>query len=391
MKKIKIAFFSHDANLKTGANHSLLNLIDGIKKYNVDCFVFLPGKGELTSALDRRSIPYSIIPNFFWISGYSEGENYLRIKARLFKKIIKRAPFLMKYLPKYLKQLRNWQPDIIYTNTTAIFEGAIVSLILNKPHIWHVRELKDFEFKYDFGNSFFRFLLKKANAQIFVSQALKNSLSAYCDPSRAYVVYNGIPIPKEQNYTKQGQEEFYTFSMVGRLQPRKKPDVAIEALSYLKDKYPQVRLLVAGGGAPNYMAYLKNLINAYDVKDAIIFLGEVADPFEKAYMQSNAYLMCSTNETFGRVTVEAMLAKLPVIGYKSEITGTKEIVEDGVTGLLYEGDAKELANCMEKFILNPSWASSLGRNGYERAVEKFSVEIYTKNIYNIILHQVNHL
>ncbi len=385
-KKIRVAFFSHDAHLKTGGNLSLLSLLEGITKLGIACFVFLPAEGEFSAALTKRHIPFTVVPNFFWITGYTEGESNLRIKARLLKKIFQRIPFFFKHLPKYIKVLKAWKPDIVYTNTTAIFDGAIISFMLNKPHIWHVRELKGFEFKYDFGNAIFRFFLKRASAQIFVSKALKNALYSYYTPFKAYVVYNGIDIPKEQNDTK--QQETFTFSMVGRLQARKKPDIAIEAVACLKDKYPHIRLLLAGGAAENYLTYLKNLVSKYGLGNHVIFLGEVTNPFEKVYRQSDAYLMCSVNETFGRVTVEAMMAHLPVIGYKSKITGTKEIVEDSVTGLLYEGGAKELAKCMQKLILNPMWAEDLGKKGYERAITNFSIDAYTKNIYNIIQKQV---
>lgn len=388
MKEIKVAFFAHDTSLKTGGNNSLLNLIDGLARYNVACFVFVPGAGEFADALRQRNVPFLILPNFFWISGFIPGESTWRIRARLIKKILKRIPFLIRYLPTYIRQVKSWQPDILYTNTTAIFEGALVSWMLNKPHIWHVRELKDIGFKYDFGNAFFKFLLKKADAQIFVSQALKNALSSYYVPSKAYIVYNGLPAPQEKNQIQ--KDENYTFAMVGRLQAYKNPSVAIKAISYLKNKYPQVRLLLAGGGTENYIEPLKKLVSEYDVEDKVVFLGEVADPYEKVYSVSDAYLMCSVNETFGRVTVEAMLAKLPVIGYKSEITGTKEIVEDGVTGLLYKGDVEELAQCMEKFIVDPAWAESLGQNGYERALQRFSLETYTENIYRIIQDLASH-
>jgi glycosyltransferase involved in cell wall biosynthesis len=52
--------------------------------------------------------------------------------------------------------------------------------------------------------------------------------------------------------------------------------------------------------------------------------------------------MCSQCEAFGRVTVEAMRAGLPVCGTNSG--GTPEIIEPGVAGLLSPaGDAKALA------------------------------------------------
>lgn len=388
MKKIKVAFLAHDYNLKTGGNRSLLNLIDEIKKCDVECLIFVPQEGEFSQALQERSLPYVIVPSLFWMFGFRQGESSLRITARRYKKIGKRILYGLKYFRHYIKQIKQWQPDLLYTNTTAIFEGALLAWWLRLPHVWHIRELKGLEFKYDLGDTVFKFLFRQADAQIFVSYALKNALSGYYDPAKAYVVHNGVPLPKtaiaERKY------EDYTFAMVGRLQARKNPQEAIEALSYVRNTYPKVRLLLAGGGTPSYVASLKELVNQYALENNIVFIGEVEDPHTAVYSQADAYLMCSTNETFGRVTVEAMLAKLPVIGYKSEITGTKEIVEDGVTGLLYEGGAPALAACMEKFIQNPIWAQQLGQKGYNVAIRKFSVETYAAHIYRIIQAQVKH-
>ena len=388
-KKIKVAFFSHTHDLKTGGNNSLLNLIDELAKRDVKCFVFVPEQGEFAEALSRREVQYTIVPHLFWIYGLPENEWSLRAVARRAKKIAQRGIFFAKHFRSYVSAVKKWQPDLLYTNTTAIFEGAILSWWLGIPHLWHVRELKGLEFGYDLGNGLFKFLFKQADAQIFVSYTLKGALLGYYDPAKAHVVHNGIPAPA--SILSKVERHRYTFAMVGRLQSRKKPDIAIEAVAQLKSRYPNIRLLLAGGAHPTYLAFLKNIVHSLSVEDIVIFVGEVDDPYATVYSQADAYLMCSTNETFGRVTVEAMLAKLPVVGYKSEITGTKEIIENEVTGLLYEGGVAELVACMERFILNPTWAESLGRNGYQVAQEKFSVEQYADAIYRIIHKQIERI
>lgn len=369
----------------------MLNLIDELVKRDIGCFVFVPKQGEFSEALSRRQVEHMIVPNLFWIYGFHKNKRSLRAIAYRLKKLVQRIFYFLKYFRCYTKVINTWQPDLLYTNTTAIFEGAILSWYLGIAHVWHVRELKGLQFKYDLGDRFFKFFLKRADAQIFVSHALKNALSGYYDPAKAYVVHNGIPVPPAIEAASEVKRNGYTFAIVGRLQLLKQPNVAIEAVSYLKDKYPDIHLLIAGGADPTYLTYLKNLVSSLALEDNVTFVGEVDNPHATVYSQADAYLMCSTNETFGRVTVEAMLAKIPVIGYKSEITGTKEIVEDEVTGLLYEGGIPELAACMERFILDPVWAKSLGEKGYEVARKKFSVEHYANAIYDIIQKQIKYV
>lgn len=366
----------------------MLNLIDGLRKHDADCLVFVPQAGEFPTALAQRGVPYVIIPTFFWMIGFTGEESRLRMAARRVRNLLKRILYLVKYLPRYVREIKQWQPNVLYTNTTAIFEGAILAWWLDIPHIWHARELKDVHFKYDVGNAIFKFLFRRASAQVFVSHALKNALVGYYDPTKAHVVHNGLPISQQENNITKAKRDTYTFAMVGRLQPKKNQKAAIEAIASLKSNYPHVRLLLAGGAALPYMTLLRNLVNDYGVEDQVTFVGEVDDPYASVYSKADAYLMCSTNETFGRVTVEAMLAGLPVIGYRSEITGTQEIVEHEVTGLLYEGGAQALTKCMEKFIRDPAVAEELGRKGQEIARQKFSVETYVESIYRIIQQQV---
>ena len=76
---------------------------------------------------------------------------------------------------------------------------------------------------------------------------------------------------------------------------------------------------------------------------------------------------------FGRVTVEAMRASNPVIG--SAAGGTTELIEDGVTGFLYEyKDNEALAERMERFIDDPALARVMGQKAYEWAADRFTGE-----------------
>lgn len=380
--KISVAFITHDPNLKGGGSLSLLTLIDSIADTDIIPKVVLPGRGEFSSALEKRNVDFIVIPNTFWTSSYDGKKQSIRRLFYILRKNIKKLIALMIYLPKYIYYLKKWQTDIIYTNTTVIFEGAITALLLNKPHLWHVRELKDIHFRYDFGNAFFKFFFRKAEAQIFVSNALAEALAEYSVPEKVHVVYNGVA-PKKI-LVQENRKGTYTFSMVGSLQKIKNQVEAIKAIALLKEKYPHARLLIAGTGESKYVESLEALVESYRVSSQVQFIGTVEDPYNKVYALSDAYLMCSTNETFGRVTVEAMFSKLPVIGYKSNITGTKEIVEHKVSGLLYEGGATQLASCMEQFLSNPEWAKSLGQNGYQSAQQRFSLDRYSAHIQSII-------
>lgn len=80
-------------------------------------------------------------------------------------------------------------------------------------------------------------------------------------------------------------------------------------------------------------------------------------------------------ETFGLTIVEAMLQGKPVIA--SRIGGIPEIVEDGVTGLLFEpGNAEDFAEKIHYLWERPDLCRQMGEAGREKALREYSSEKY---------------
>ena len=87
------------------------------------------------------------------------------------------------------------------------------------------------------------------------------------------------------------------------------------------------------------------------------------------YLASDAFVMNTQHpgETFGRVTIEAMAFRLPIMG--TRIGGTSEIVIEGVTGLLHsagnEGQT-QLAENIRELMNDRRKARALGEAGFKR-------------------------
>ena len=86
-------------------------------------------------------------------------------------------------------------------------------------------------------------------------------------------------------------------------------------------------------------------------------------------------------ETFGLVTAEAMSCGLPVIA--SNIGAVPEVVEDGVTGLLFEaGNAADLAAKMRFLWDHPGLCREMGQAGREKVIREYSEDVY----YDRLMH-----
>ena len=83
-------------------------------------------------------------------------------------------------------------------------------------------------------------------------------------------------------------------------------------------------------------------------------------------------LVCSRNEAFGRVTLEAMLHGIPVVG--SNVGGTLELIKNRETGMIYQyGDINDLANKIEVLIKEHELYNLIINNAMEFA-NKFTIE-----------------
>ena len=82
------------------------------------------------------------------------------------------------------------------------------------------------------------------------------------------------------------------------------------------------------------------------------------------------------------VISEAMSHGLPVIA--SRIGGLPELVEDGITGLLFEpGNSEELAEKMKLLWENQDLCRQMGQAGREKAIREYSDDIYHKRLIEV--------
>ncbi|MFB6280314.1 MAG: glycosyltransferase family 4 protein [Salinibacter sp.] len=376
---MRICFVTHYDGLY-GANRSLLGLIEGLEEYGVESLVVLPSRGDLTEVLRDRNVPYVVAPFKWWMTKPS---HQWKAPARL--------TFNLVVAPVIATRIAFWHPDLIHTNSSVTPVGALVAELLSLPHTWHIREFGDLDYglRRDLGDAVFRWGLERSRALVAVSEAVRRRVLEDLEPPTP-VVYNGVisedrarQIGRSVRLTRgeTGKSSCFTFAILGRIQPSKGQEQAVRAVSRLRKTGMNVHLLIAGDGRKEHESSLKTLVRRLGVADTVSFLGFVDEPFS-VYRKTDAVLMCSENEAMGRVTAEGMAAARPIVGRNSG--GTSELVNHGVNGLLYDEGVGALADCMQRLADDPEWARELGLNGWEKAVEKFTLESYAQKMYNVL-------
>ena len=334
---MKIALIASDNNATSGAFLSMTNLALQLNQLGVETIIVIPpdgpfvGPGDGEAILKEKGLRYYVVPSISWVvPGWYPSS--MLVSLGQVKRILKNKV----YARELTKILKAEHVDLVHINTSYSYFGVFAAKRARIPYVWHIREFLE----EDQGNRFYfpRYshrLMSRASLVIAISNSIYEKYSKVITKEKIKVIYNGIDT--EQFYMP-GRHIFkdsrITLCYVGGLSELKGTDDLIEACRLLnargyKDSY---RLLIAGRGNEAYEAQLRDRINQYEL-DNIEMLGFRTD-VPQVMEQADVSIVTSRCEAFGRVTVEAMLTGNLVLGADS--AGTKELLQDGKLGVLYE-------------------------------------------------------
>ncbi|UCH33489.1 MAG: glycosyltransferase family 4 protein, partial [Armatimonadota bacterium] len=152
---------------------------------------------------------------------------------------------------------------------------------------------------------------------------------------------------------------------VGSLAPRKNLASLLEAYAGARAQGVQEPLVLAGAGAPDYVAALRSEAVALGIIEDVIFSGYLADDLlPAAYANARAFVYLSLDEGFGLPILEAMACGTPVIASASSCF--PEIVGDA--GVLVEPrDVQAQARALVELLTDESKRQELAAKSRERA------------------------
>jgi glycosyltransferase involved in cell wall biosynthesis len=215
-----------------------------------------------------------------------------------------------------------------------------------------------------------------------------NTLQAYKVPeSRVLCIHNGV----EPDFfgTKSGgkaslrqelgiPEEAFVFGQVANYGTGKCPDVFLKGAKRLvlqQARALPVFFLLAGDGPQDYRRELDRLAKDLKVSPYVRFL-DYQEDLRRLYDAIDCVVLCSRAEPFGNVLLEAMSLKKPIIAARSG--GIPEIVEEGVTGLLFDPfDVEALAEAMRRLLEEEGLAQRFGEAGFRRYLDHFRMDSCT--------------
>lgn len=376
---MRVLFIENTGNKSAGAYHSLIALIYYLREYGVESFVAVSDKADGLDLLENNNIPYIKMRAcaYTWI---------ISNKANMFERF--KMPFKYLYslfasqvLKKYIKENGI---DLVHENTSACYIGFFAAYSMRIPHIWHIREFLEEDFNASFWCKRLSLShINRSDAVITVSDAITRKYAGMIKNNLIHRIYNGIDVDffyQEKAFIR--LDSACNILCVGRVCEGKGQADVIKALVILKEKYNYTpQLYIAGIYTEKYRKSIMSPAMQCNIDDNIHFLGQV-DNIKDLYKKMDILCMSSHNEAFGRVTIEAMLSGLLVVGANSG--GTAEIITGQKTGYLYEtGNAEELANSLTYIFQNQTEATQIAIWGQKHAKEQYDARKNAKEIYEL--------
>ena len=210
-----------------------------------------------------------------------------------------------------------------------------------------------------------RIVWRRLRVRTAVSEAAAAAVRARFGEVR--IVPNAVDVERFRAATPAGLPPGRRLLFVGRLEPRKGFEVAARAFAELAEEFPDLLLVVAGAGRrPEGLEGMEGM--RPETRGRVSMLGLVAnDELPRFHAAADVFLAPARGgESFGVVLVEAMAAGLPVVA--SDIPGYREVVRDGVEGLLVPpDDPAALAAAVRRLLRDPDLAGALAAAGRARA------------------------
>ncbi|WP_278312754.1 glycosyltransferase [Lolliginicoccus levis] len=269
--------------------------------------------------------------------------------------------------------------DLVVSNSVVVPWAALAARLAGANHVWFIREFGflDHGYRYFLGERIVHRLVARDSSLIVAnSEALARFLRDRGATSTSVRVVHPLvqrPIRSASKSPRMLGSPLRLL-MVGVISEGKGQLDVVSAIASLQGyQHAPVELVLVGHASPVMKRRILDLTEALHLPSGLVrFEGFQPDPIP--YMHdADVFIMASRCEAFGRVTVEAMACGLPVIGARSG--GTPGLVEDGVTGLLYEpGCIAGLARSIEQLAADPGLRSRMGTAGRTAYERRFSPE-----------------
>jgi glycosyltransferase involved in cell wall biosynthesis len=358
-----------------GSDRVMLETLQALASQGRRVVVTLPATGPLVAEILQRGGEVEICPS-----------PVLRKSALRPLGSIKLLAETLRSIPPSVRLVRRVSPEVIFVNTITIPLWLGVAKGMRRRSICHVHE----------AESSLPLVLRRALTLplLLADRLIANSNFSLTVLTGAFarlgrkstVVYNAVPGPSS---VSAGRDELVgpcRLLYVGRLSPRKGPQIAVDALKQLRQRGVDAHLDLAGAVFPGYEWFqqeLQDAITADQLTDRVTFHGFQSDVWPHFANADIVVVPSTVDEPFGNTAVEAVLASRPLV-----VSATSGLIEaaSGYASAqsVKPGQSEALADAVEAVV--DSWSEFRDRAVADSAIAhvRHEPERYRRQIVEIV-------
>lgn len=291
------------------------------------------------------------------------------------------------------KIIRAEKPDVIHGhNAAATICGWLAGLSTGRrlPCVTSVRGVEERQ-SHNWRNQIWK---RVPGVLLAVCEKTRSRLMSFGVPGdRIVVTYNGVDtakfVPSEAQRAEQrallgfGADDIVLGSVGAMLAfpgvegAGKGQHLLVRAAARLKDKHPNLRLLLVGDGSGRPL--VEQIAREEGMEDRVLFVGQRFDTPQLLSAMDIYGLASTQGEFFPNSIVEAMCMNLPWIG--SDIAGLSELTAGNEAGWVVPiGDVEALADRLDRLASDASLRKSRGDRARQEVMEKLTIEKVAQRI-----------
>ena len=379
-----LSLMGHDVDVISGPPYP--NLHDGIKLIKLpglDLFESFVFKDRLRKLFKKKNKNKDDFYEFFiaLIGGFPEPKTFGN------------------RVDKYLRH--NVDYDVIIDNQSLSY--GLLNIQKRFPLIEIIHHPITFDYKFELAASnkirykisrhlwygFLKMQIKvapKLETIITVSKSSKNGIikEFKCNKNKISVINNGLdtnefsPIP----VSKRNKNRLITTASADV--PLKGLDYSLKAIKILKEKYPDIHLIVIGDVKKG--GHSERLIEELGIKENIFFKKNISKAkICELYSSSSIAIVSSLYEGFGYPVIEAMSCEVPLIA--TDVSSIPELVGD-FAKLIKPKDSKQISDAVIEILSDYENYKVIAENGRQHIIDKFNWPKITRQYEEVILRTI---
>ncbi len=275
----------------------------------------------------------------------------------------------------------HWSRDFNLAVFAKLFSSRNVKLIYTR-HMAITRHKDDI---------YHNFLYRHVDRFVVITKQLMTEATEFLPlpASKIKLLYHGLNKPESKSVNcekfklRSNTKLILHLAIFSRIEEGKGQHLLVEAVNRLSNNNKEIHVTVIGHVMDQtYFQALQKSISNYNLTEQFHY-HQFLDKASSYMSCFDAVVLTTYAETFGLVLIEAMQSGVAVIG--SNAGGVPEIINDKVTGLLFESkNVESLSKKIEYYYDNPESRREIAIQGQRFVELNFSEEHHKKELNEIL-------